>query len=168
MLIAVDDPAFMFFVGVCLLRGRREELLRCAGESLPEVLSQIAFKTEEDVDEVMRQSRELYQDSPKCFTRLCRLCCVGTIELTPSPPKGGGGRGGHHPHLHSLSHHSTAQLDIQELDEALSTQCTRHCLTLTPQELVNQLARIVIIDLRPPDEVEISGGRRSIITIRAS
>lgn len=46
MLIAVDDPAFPFFLGLALLLARREELL-LAGEELPEVIGEMKIAGDE-------------------------------------------------------------------------------------------------------------------------
>ena len=54
MIIAVDDPAFSFFIGLALLRRRRERLLAADADGIPEVMQTLSFEGEHDVDNVVR------------------------------------------------------------------------------------------------------------------
>ena len=54
MIIAVDDPAFSFFIGLALLRRRREPLLAAGADDIPEVMQTLSFAGENDVDNVVR------------------------------------------------------------------------------------------------------------------
>jgi hypothetical protein len=83
MLIAVDDPAFIFFIGLQLLTRLRGPLLLSDTEMIPEVISKIGFTGEEDVDNIVKRAVESYHNSPRCFRRTLRLCSVTNPELSP-------------------------------------------------------------------------------------
>eukprot|EP01039_Chlorochromonas_danica_P008734 gene8733-9624_t len=125
MIIAMDDSAFVFFIGLCLIRSRREELLMSGHDRVPEIISQIHFKTEDDIDEVMKIAIQLYSSTPRCVLRNLRLCCVSTVELTPFVST-------------DPSHH-VLKLDVEEYDQALAVQSARSSLVITPQELVDSM-----------------------------
>ena len=87
MLLAMDDPAFTFFIGLALLRSRREDLLQADDANMPEVIGDMRIGHDEaSVDKVLQAAVELYQQAPRCFLRYLRICCVDTPELAPSPP----------------------------------------------------------------------------------
>lgn len=44
MLIAVDDPAFNFFIGLCMLREHRAYLIMSDVDAIPEIISGIKIK----------------------------------------------------------------------------------------------------------------------------
>lgn len=85
MLIAIDDPGFNFFIGLCLLLRKRSEILLADAEEIPEVFTSIALCGEEDVDSIVIEAQKLYSITPRCFLRCLRLCCVSTTDLTPLP-----------------------------------------------------------------------------------
>jgi hypothetical protein len=85
MIIAVDDPAFTFFIGLCLLRRKREALLLSGADCIPEIIQDLGFQGEEDIDSVVSEAVVLYKRTPRCLCRNLRLCCVATTQLTPTP-----------------------------------------------------------------------------------
>lgn len=142
MIIAVDDPGFVFFIGVCLLRSARAALLSGDAEHIPETISKIHFSSEEDIDKVMCEAIALYRSTPRCVLRGLRLCCVSTVELTPQPARSP----------------SSVRMDVEDYDQALSVQSARSCFVLSPQELVECVQQFVIIDVRSVDACVVSGG----------
>lgn len=85
VVIAVDDPAFTFFIGLCLLRRVRNDLLLSESDEIPERIKFMKFGGEEDIDNVLSEALKCYFSTPRCFCRLLRLCCVRSMELTPTP-----------------------------------------------------------------------------------
>ena len=81
MIIAVDDPAFMFFIGLSLLRKIKEELLLQDTDHIPEVMQKLGFHGEEDIDAVVTDAVSLYKRTPRSLVRNLRLCCVSTTQL---------------------------------------------------------------------------------------
>ena len=156
LMIAWDDPAFTFFIGVCLLRRRRSMLLLATTDGIPEILRDLHLHDDREVDSVVSEAIVLYKSTPRCFTRCLRLCCVSTPELTPLPS-----------HLRVRSH------DLIN-DEALEAQAVRQILMLSALELISYLAPLsgsanledslpalphfVVVDLRSTADIESSGG----------
>jgi hypothetical protein len=85
MLIAVDDPAFPFFIGLCLLRGRRALLIMSDSDSIPEIIATLNIKDEAEIDALVLSALELYRSVPRCFLRAMRLCSVSNTEIAPKP-----------------------------------------------------------------------------------
>jgi len=85
MLLAADDPAFVFFVGIGLLLEHKDKILMTEAALIPEVISNAAFRASTDFTCTIQLSWTLYRQTPRCFLRLLRLCCVGSTDLTPSP-----------------------------------------------------------------------------------
>ena len=85
MLLAADDPAFAFFVGIGLLLEHKDKILMTEAALIPEIISKATFKTSTDFRRTIQLSWTLYRKTPRCFLRLLRLCCVGSTDLTPSP-----------------------------------------------------------------------------------
>lgn len=85
MLISVDDPAFMFFLGLCLIRGKRNEILLKDTDQIPEIMTKILFEGEEDIEKILAEALSFYRITPRCVLRNVRLCNVFSSELTPLP-----------------------------------------------------------------------------------
>ena len=83
MMIAVDDPSFTFYIGLCLLRRKRTDLLLSDRDRIPEIIVKMQFSGEEEIDSIVTEARELYRATPKCFLRYLRLCCVSTTTHFP-------------------------------------------------------------------------------------
>ena len=140
MMIAMDDPSFTFFIGLCLLRKSRTDLLMSGADVIPEIITKLHFNGEEEIDAIVTEARDLYKVTPRCFLRVLRLCCVSTTELMPQPMRnlsggsgaGGGGKSG--------SGGSDYSLSVHEFDKVLSVQAVRSCLMLSAQELVDSVA----------------------------
>lgn len=168
MMIAVDDPAFIFYIGLCMLISKREKLLIADVSNIPEIIANLHFKTEEDIDQTVLDALKLYRATPRCILRQLRLCCVSTTELTPQPRllayKGNMFR----------SQLQEMRLNIEEHDLRLAEQSARFCLTITPQELVESMLptslepsssgsgyipqQYVILDIRSVEDSIASGG----------
>lgn len=133
MVIATDDPSFTFFIGMCLLRRKRTELLLADRDRIPEIIVHMHFHGEEEIDAVVTEARALYRATPRCFLRHLRLCCVSTTELMPQPV------------LFQTRHLPAAySLNVHEFDRHLSLQADRSVLMLSTQELVNSVAPIQV------------------------
>jgi len=160
MMIAVDDPSFAFFVGLCLLCRKRTDLLLADREGIPEIMVALQFQGEEEIDGIVAKAQEVYRATPKCFLRYLRLCCVSTTELMPLPilhslsvfngvATGETTTGGGHSRTHtttgsSINSSSTStatsySLNVNEFDKSLALQAARQCIMLSPQDLVNNL-----------------------------
>jgi hypothetical protein len=138
MLIAIDDPSFTFFIGLCLLRRKRDALLLAEVEKIPEIISDMSFKGEEEVDSVVMEAVSLYNTTPKCFLRHLRLCSVSTTDLTPHPAAA----------VHNIDRVRQGNANnntriSHELDRHQSIQSARSCLVLSAQDLVNSVSPIV-------------------------
>jgi hypothetical protein len=169
MMIAVDDPSFIFFIGMCMLISRREKLLIADVSNIPEIIANLNFKSEEDIDQTVLDALNYYRATPRCILRQLRLCCVSTTELTPSPRllayKGNLFR----------SHLQEMRLNMEDHDLRLAQQSARFCLSITPQELVESMIpsnldptasgsanyvpqQYVILDVRSLEDSVTSGG----------
>lgn len=138
MLISVDDPAFTFFIGLCLLRRRREALLLTCVDSIPEVIAKMhQLNDEVEVDELGTLALQLYQATPRCFIRSLRLCCVSTPELTPLP-------WGVQPTAVKSQDKTKTHTGADKLwavrEQSMAEQAARSCVMLSAQELVALLA----------------------------
>ena len=58
MMIAVDDPSFTFFIGMCLVRRRRTELLLSDRDRIPEIIVKMQFHGEEEIDAIVKEASE--------------------------------------------------------------------------------------------------------------
>jgi hypothetical protein len=65
MLIAVDDPSFTFFIGLCLLRRKRDALLLVDAEKIPEIVMQLHFSGEEEIDSILSEAVRVYMNTPR-------------------------------------------------------------------------------------------------------
>eukprot|EP01038_Epipyxis_sp_PR26KG_P010762 gene10762-14453_t len=129
MLISVDDPSFTFFIGLCLIRKKRDELLLADTDRIPEIIVKIHFNGEEEIDAIVIEAMKLYTNTPRSFLRNLRLCCVSTTELTPQP-------------LVGAAHKYSIKTIANEHDKAMSLQSVRSCFMLSSQDLVNFLSPI--------------------------
>lgn len=141
MMIAVDDPAFTFFIGLALLRGQRSKLLMAESNEIPEIIAELQIKTEEEVDELILSSHLYYKRTPKCFLRYLRICCVNTPELAPLP------------NLRPLYFEGDALIPMKmdtastEYDEyrwtpfveAMAKQSVRQCVMMSAAELISRI-----------------------------
>lgn len=151
MMIAVDDPSFTFYIGLCLLRKNRTELLLSDRDRIPEIIVKMQFHGEEEIDSIVTEARELYKATPKCFLRYLRLCCVSTTELMPHPAM-----------FQNRNKASTYNLNVHEYDRNLSLQVARSCLMLSTQELVNSVAPIQINSAGSADGSDASTGQQDV------
>jgi hypothetical protein len=156
LLISWDDPAITFCCGICLLRRRRPGLLASDTDNIPEILRDLHLHDDKEVDSVVSEAVILYKNTPRCFVRCMRLCCVSSTELTPLPT-----------HLRVHTH--------DEVNEkTLEAQVVRQTVMMTAMELVSYLVplsartdsedsisnmhQFVVIDLRAWGDIEASGG----------
>eukprot|EP01040_Poterioochromonas_malhamensis_P000694 gene694-742_t len=125
MMISVDDPAFMFFIGLTLLIKRRDSILLSDISNIPEIINShnISFQNEEEIDQTVRDAWFLYRTTPRCLLRQLRLCCVSTVELTPIP----------------IANAPLMKVNVDEYDQLLSIQSVRNCFALTSQELIESM-----------------------------
>jgi hypothetical protein len=138
MMISVDDPSFLFFIGLTLLINQRDRILLSDLGNIPEVISSnIKFNNEEEIDFIVKEALTFYQITPRCLLRQLRLCCVSTVELTPLPSSSLA--------LSSPTSSSSSattnqmKINIEEYDQGLSLQSVRNCFTITPQELIESM-----------------------------
>lgn len=158
ILIAVDDPAFTFYIGICLLRKNRDLFLSCSREELPEKVKNLKFNTEDEIDLILKNALELYNQAPRSILRYLRLCCVSSIELSPSPynfllKKTSNNLDKNSPEKINkereeeekeeieinkkiISDLQKKRVELEEYDQMLAIQCSRSCLTLNPKELI--------------------------------
>lgn len=159
MIIAVDDPSFTFFIGLALLRRKRNELLLAEAFKIPEIITTMNLQDEEDIDNIVSEALILYNLTPRSFCRNLRLCCVANSDLTPLPKA----------RLFVNSPSTKIPPILTVKDHAMSIQSVRSCLMLTVQELISQLnldstsneqkvIQTVIIDIRSFEECNTSGG----------
>jgi hypothetical protein len=156
MIISVDDPAFIFFIGLVLLCSKRTELLLVESDRLPEIISTIAFTDEESIDNIVADAWKLYKSTPRCFVRKLRLCCINTTELTPMPCK--------------INNNTAASTPMKknkgwqghEHDVSMATQSVGECVMLSPKELVDSLddaesSQYVLLDVRSSNDNHLYG-----------
>lgn len=146
MMIAVDDPAFTFFVGLALLRKLKDELLRADSSDIPEIISRMSIQGEKGVDELVILALQLYRNTPRCFIRYLRVCCVKTPELTPLPPIKTWEYVGNDllPQYITQNENHQKKYHNKEFDElvfayAMSRQSVRQTLMLSPSEFISIL-----------------------------
>jgi hypothetical protein len=149
MMIAVDDPAFIFFIGLNLLLKQRNNFLLSDVSNIPEIISQnISFRNEEEIDINVKEALQLYQITPRCLLRQLRLCCVSTVELTPLPSlirgssfnnnNSNNNNGDNSPSALSPTFKSM-KINVQDYDQTLSLQSVRNCIAITAQELIESM-----------------------------
>ena len=86
MLLAADDPAFAFFVGMSLLFETKDDILIADSGMLPEIVANATLKNHvRDFRGIVNRAWKLYKQTPRCFLRLLRLCFVANSDLNPSP-----------------------------------------------------------------------------------
>ena len=68
MLISIDDPSFTFFIGLCLLRRKRDALLLADAEHIPEIVMEMHFGGEEQIDSVIVEAVSLYKNTPRQYS----------------------------------------------------------------------------------------------------
>jgi hypothetical protein len=136
MLIAVDDPAFSFFIGLCMLRQHRAYLIMSGVDSIPEIISGIHITSEADVDKLVVDALQIYRLTPRCFLRALRLCAVSSTQLAPKPVQ------------HKAKVSRVARTKWNRHDETMAKQAIRSCVTLSANELVSKLAPVSTEDLK--------------------
>lgn len=164
MMLSVDDPSFSFFVGLALIGKMRARLLVSEAGTIPEVITDLVFHSEKEIDQVVKSAYALYQATPRSFCRNLRLCCVSTAELAPaaSTQKARQEAG-------SSGCFGVPGEDIKMLDDQMAMQSVRACVAITPRELVAYLSpgaagggaggrQSVVIDLRSSFEARETGG----------
>jgi hypothetical protein len=124
MLLAVDDPAFNFFIGLSLLRRHRTTFLLAEADRIPEIIQEMKMP-ETEIDDLVSEALDMYHKTPRCFCRNIRLCCVNTPELTPVPFRKG------QPYKYG---EWVGQTKI------MCAQSARQCLMLTPQDLISYVS----------------------------
>lgn len=172
MIITVDDPAFTFFIGLCLIRRKREDLLLSDPENIPEIMAKIHFNAEEEIDSIVIEALKLYKTTPRCLLRSLRLCCVSTIELTPALPAAAKSANSSNS-AKSKTYVKVERSLFDEHERTMAIQAARSYLMMAPQELVNAIApmsqrdslgsesipaQYVLIDIRSFEESVVSGG----------
>ena len=77
MFICIDDPAYPFFIGICLLCKHRGSLLLADIYSIPEIIAGIGLKIESegDVGVVVREALVLYKKTPR-YAMSSHIVCV--------------------------------------------------------------------------------------------
>ena len=165
ILLATDDPAFNFFIGLSLVRRHREAFLMAEQEKIPEIIQGMKME-ETEIDTIVAEAIDMYKKTPRCYCRSIRLCCVTTPELTPLPYKKGT------PIVTSIDR-------WREQTKTMCTQAARQAIMLTPRDLVTfmtsnipelekssvsssssslvQPMNFVVIDVRSAEDVEIGG-----------
>eukprot|EP00606_Chrysophyceae_sp_TOSAG23-5_P001141 GSChrysophyteH2.ASY1.ANO1.73.1 assembled CDS len=162
MLLAADDPAFAFFVGMSLLFENKDSILIADSGMLPEIVANATLKNHvKDFRGIINRAWKLYKQTPRCFLRLLRLCFVANCDLTPSPQaiidrrkkqvsenrklSGGDGGDGYKEnaddeYVSSINAALQAvKLVLNELDIHLVQQAARCCLMMSAPELVSIL-----------------------------
>lgn len=173
MMIAVDDPAFIFYIGMCMLISKRDKILIADVSNIPEIIANLHFKSEEEIDQTVLRALDLYKVTPRCLLRHLRLCCVSTTELTPSPRLLGYKGSSFRSQLQEM------RLNMEEHDLRLAQQSAKYCMSITAQELVESMLpspstpsgmssngqtsnyvpqQYVIIDIRSFEDSMLSGG----------
>lgn len=213
MMIAVDDPAFTFFIGLCLLCKRRTELLLASCDTIPEIISTLGLVlvSEEDVDTVVSEALQSYKKTPRCFLRNLRLCCVS--NGSPNPTARSSPTSASVPGIINQKQKSPKQKNIffsesnksvsetltmpskpslstsispsvssilktngdRIQDIAMAEQSVRHCVVISPHELVTHLAPMITtytatecsstISNNSSSSTNISGNNKSMDTL---
>ena len=166
ILLATDDAAFNFFIGLSLVRRHREAFLLAEQDKIPEIIQGMKME-ETEIDALVSEAIDMYKKTPRCFCRSIRLCCVTTPELTPQPYKKG----------------TSIVSDLgrwMDQTKAMCTQSARQAIMLTPRDLVSYMSaeveetenasdgslgvvplmpqiQFVVIDVRSSEDVEIGG-----------
>ena len=81
MLIAVDDPSFTYFIGLCLLRRQRDRLLLADSEKIPEIVMQMNFNGEEEIDSVIVEAVSLHKNTPRSVGRTLSQAIFSYLSL---------------------------------------------------------------------------------------
>ena len=155
MIISVDDPAFIFFIGLVLLCSKRTELLLVESDRLPEIISTIAFTDEESIGTIVADAWKLYKQTPRCFVRKLRLCCINTTELAPMPSKLNIG-------APTTPMKKNKGWQGHEHDVSMATQSVRECVMLSAKELVDSFddiesSQYVLLDIRSSNDNNLYG-----------
>ena len=85
MFICIDDPAYPFFIGICLLCKHRGSLLLADICSIPEIITGIGLKIESegDVGVVVAEALVLYRRTPRyTTTSYIDVCVYCVLEST--------------------------------------------------------------------------------------
>ena len=64
MLLAVDDPAFNFFIGLSLLRRHREAFLLAEQDKIPEIIQKMRMQ-ESEIDDLVADALDMYRKTPR-------------------------------------------------------------------------------------------------------
>ncbi len=127
----MDDAAFVYFIGLQLLRSQRDTILRSDSADMPEIVSRgIQVEAFLDAPENILEALKAFHATPRCLLRLLRLCCVSSCELTPLPPVAnlaGTGPGGRQARSAAM---------WGALDGTLAAQSVRRVVMMSAQELV--------------------------------
>eukprot|EP01041_Mallomonas_annulata_P002101 gene2101-4106_t len=180
ILISVDDPAFTFFIGLCMLRRLRNGLLMAAVESIPEIISKIhQMQDENEIDTLVSEAVKCYSSTPRCFLRSLRLCCVSTPELTPTPWATAPNAVSPAPKQRKKTGNKEHNKAWAAREQSMAAQTARSCPMLSAKELVSSVApmgedhgggggggglsrrdlpQYVLIDIRSSEEMMDSGG----------
>lgn len=163
-MIVVDDAAFTFFIGLQILLSHRQRILLSDEANIPEVSGRLSVQTFlQQQPTAFAAAQKMYQQTPRCFLRYLRLCCVSSCELAPLPPvvqaggarvsSSGGGPDGSNSNSNSTSgarspsrgSAATSQRGRNrlwsDLDASLAAQSVRKCVMMTANELV-QASRV--------------------------
>ena len=65
MLLAVDDPAFNFFIGLSLLRQHREKFLHAETDRIPEIIQEMKMQ-ETGMTDLIADALDMYAKTPRC------------------------------------------------------------------------------------------------------
>ena len=66
-LIKLNDPLFINFILVALIKSKREELLSSEGKHLVKILSNLTFNTKEELDAIIKIALELRNHTPYSY-----------------------------------------------------------------------------------------------------
>ena len=141
------------YKGLCLIRGKRGDILLKDTDQIPEIMTKILFEGEDDIEKILSEALSLDRITPRCVLRNIRLCNVFSSELTPLPRL--------FKDRNSFSF-SFLKSKMNKNDEIMAIQSVRSNLMISASELVDYLSqniqKIIIIDLRPIDDNNDNGG----------
>ena len=166
LFIVFDDPAFTFFIAVCLMVEMRSGILLSDMNSIPEVISSNDnFKSPEGIRTIITEAQGYYKKTPRSFVRQLRLCCVGSNHLTPS--------------FQDITQRrlmtgedGETNITLSDLDQRMVLQTARGVPIMTAHELlsiidpvshsdmtpeVETVQQLVLIDLRGAEEAVSNG-----------
>lgn len=168
LFIVFDDPAFTFFIGMCLITQQRDKILLTDMHGIPEVISSNDnFKTAEGITTILNEAHTLYKRTPRSFIRHLRLCCVGSNQMTPTFQDISKRR-------EESAEDGETTIRLNEFDQRMVLQTARPAMYMSAHELISVLdplqsgsgavckdgqSDFVLIDLRAAEEgIETGGG----------